>query len=570
MGSKQHKRLPEKQSTLAQNFRPRNAKQQQLVELIENNEIVIAKGVPGSGKAQPLYSIIYTPTGPVPMGSVFIGMEVCTPDGGVSKITDIYPQGLKDCYRIHFSDNVYSDCCDEHLWKVYTDKDRKHNQKNKDDQFSILQTKDMIGSVLIGSDSRKNYKLPITAPLKYSSDKLPLDPYILGLLIGDGGMTGSNTIISSKDEEIISYIKENIKIYNLDLFFCKGSNCDYRFANKDNIKGKQNYINFITGELGVRCKSEFKTIPREYLYSSISDRISLLQGLMDSCKRSGSSIFSTSSQLLNNSFCELVRSLGGIANTTIKKTKSLPNYITYINLPNEVMPFRLERKRELVILKTKYQIPRYITNIEYIGKVNQQCISIDSEEHLYITDNHIVTHNTYVALAAALNMLGGIYKQIVLVKSVTTLPGEEIGFLKGGISEKMEPHIMSYVWNINKICGEGAAEALMEKNLIKVLPLAFIRGLSIDNSIVIIDEAQNLDNHTFKTIMSRIGEDSKYVFLGDTEQIDRKHKNESCLESILCMFANSNLIGTMEFFDEDCVRNPIIPKILSVLRENNI
>ena len=129
---------------------------------------------------------------------------------------------------------------------------------------------------------------------------------------------------------------------------------------------------------------------------------------------------------------------------------------------------------------------------------------------------------------------------------------------------------MSYVWNIDKICGQGSALSLMNKKIVEVLPLAFIRGLSIDNSIVIIDEAQNIDTHTFKTMMTRIGEDSKYIFLGDVEQIDRKKKSESCLQKVMDIFKDSPIMGTIEFTDEDCVRNPIIPKILSVLRENGI
>ena len=129
---------------------------------------------------------------------------------------------------------------------------------------------------------------------------------------------------------------------------------------------------------------------------------------------------------------------------------------------------------------------------------------------------------------------------------------------------------MSFMWNIDKLCGPGAAEALLDKKLIQVLPLAFIRGLSIDNSIVIVDEVQNIDKHTFKTIMTRIGEDSKYIFLGDSEQVDRKHKEESCLNKIMEIFADNDLIGTIEFTDEDCVRNPIIPKILAELRANNM
>lgn len=177
---------------------------------------------------------------------------------------------------------------------------------------------------------------------------------------------------------------------------------------------------------------------------------------------------------------------------------------------------------------------------------------------------------TIVTLATALGLLGNTYKKIILCKSVTNLPGEELGFIPGDISEKMAPYIMSYIWNIDKICGEGVGKSLMDKKLIEVLPLAYIRGLSIDNAIVIVDEVQNLSDHIFKTIITRIGDNSKYVFLGDIEQVDRKKKSESCLEKVLNIFKDNSIIGTVEFDDNDCVRNPIIPKILTKLRENNI
>lgn len=102
------------------------------------------------------------------------------------------------------------------------------------------------------------------------------------------------------------------------------------------------------------------------------------------------------------------------------------------------------------------------------------------------------------------------------------------------------------------------------------MPIAYIRGLSIDNSIVIVDEAQNIDKHTFKTIITRIGTNSKYIFLGDVEQIDRKSKKESCLQEVLEIFQDSDIIGTVKFEDSDCVRNPIIPVILEELRKHNI
>lgn len=177
---------------------------------------------------------------------------------------------------------------------------------------------------------------------------------------------------------------------------------------------------------------------------------------------------------------------------------------------------------------------------------------------------------TFVSLATALSMLGEVYKKVIIVKSVTTLPDQEIGFLRGGVDQKMEPFMMSFTWNIDKICGEGAAKALLDKGLVQVLPLAFVRGISIDNAIVIFDELQNVDMHTFKTMMTRIGTDSKYILLGDSEQIDLKKKQNSCLDPIIEMFKDSLFVGTIEFTDEDCVRNPIIPKILEILRNNGI
>lgn len=227
-----------------------------------------------------------------------------------------------------------------------------------------------------------------------------------------------------------------------------------------------------------------------------------------------------------------------------------------------------ERKREKPRLPEKQS--KLVHDFKPKNDKQQELINLIQDREIIIATGPAGTGKTYVTLATALSLLGGIYKKVILVKSVTTIPGEEIGFLKGGMEQKMEPFIMSYMWNIDKICGVDSAKSLLDKKIIEVLPLAFIRGLSIDNSIVIIDEAQNIDNHTFKTMMTRIGDNSKYILLGDSEQIDRRKKSESCLQKVIEIFRDSPIIGSIEFTDEDCVRNPIIPIILAKLRENNI
>lgn len=201
----------------------------------------------------------------------------------------------------------------------------------------------------------------------------------------------------------------------------------------------------------------------------------------------------------------------------------------------------------------------------------EDLINAIEEKEVVIATGSSGVGKTYVALGTALSLLDRGYKTITLIKSVTSIPGEEIGYLKGSMEDKMEPFLMSYTWTIDKIVGmKNQANELIRKGLIQILPIAYARGLSIDDSIVIIDEAQNINNHTFKTLMSRIGENSKYIFLGDVEQVDRKRKNDSCLQTVVDIFRDSDHIGIIEFEDSDCVRNPIIPEILEKLREHNI
>lgn len=180
------------------------------------------------------------------------------------------------------------------------------------------------------------------------------------------------------------------------------------------------------------------------------------------------------------------------------------------------------------------------------------------------------TGKSYVTIVKALEALGQGYKRIGLVKSLTKMEGEDPGFIKGSLDDKMAPVMMSFTWTIDKILGKDASKNLLGNGTVEIFPLAFVRGVSIDDTVVIIDEAQNLSKHAFKTIITRIGENSKYIILGDIDQIDRKKASESCLSDVYDLFKDTDLIGTIQFEESDCVRNPIIPKILEKLREKEI
>ena len=194
----------------------------------------------------------------------------------------------------------------------------------------------------------------------------------------------------------------------------------------------------------------------------------------------------------------------------------------------------------------------------------------------FIEDKEIVicsgpagTGKTYVACAQALKLFkhDQRYKKIYIVKSVTTLKDEEIGFLKGTLDEKMEPYIYSFIHNFEKIVGRSITKTLRDNGSIEVMPIAFLRGINFDDCIVLIDECQNITHDNMRTIMTRIGSNCKLIFLGDTGQIDLKMKKNSSLPMIMEKFSKIEEFGCIALSDDDIVRNPLIKKIEQVFNE---
>lgn len=227
-------------------------------------------------------------------------------------------------------------------------------------------------------------------------------------------------------------------------------------------------------------------------------------------------------------------------------------------------------------IKGTKQTLEYIEEDKKLHVKQIKCMNPRQKEFLNSIESHEVTicsgtpgsGKTFLSLFAFLKMLEkNQIEQILLVKSVTQIKNEEVGFLKGSLEEKMDPIMQSYWHNIDKIIGEEQRKNLITKGKIKVIPLAFIRGCQYDNAGLIMDEVQNISLDIFKSLMTRIGYNSKYVFLGDVEQCDLSNKKDAALSKIMKIFENDENIGIVQFKDEDCIRNPIIPKILQKLRD---
>ena len=209
------------------------------------------------------------------------------------------------------------------------------------------------------------------------------------------------------------------------------------------------------------------------------------------------------------------------------------------------------------------------------NKINIKCRSVKQKEVIKSIDDKDITivigppgtGKTFLSCGQALKLLKEKpkeYKRIVLVKSVNVPKDEEIGYLKGTMEEKMELYIYPFIHNFQKVIGKVATQELRTSGAIDILPIKFALGVTLDDSIVIVDEAQQISKDNLRTLITRIGPNSKMIFLGDVSQKSVNKNQKSALEILLEHFNNIPEIGIVELEVDDVQRHPIIKKIINV------
>jgi phosphate starvation-inducible PhoH-like protein len=234
---------------------------------------------------------------------------------------------------------------------------------------------------------------------------------------------------------------------------------------------------------------------------------------------------------------------------------------------SEIDVFESENNGGIKPLPPKIKIEDITIKVKCLTEKQKELKKLIEEKDVVIVSGTSGVGKTFFSLLMALHLLKTEpkYKKIVLIKSLITIKDEGVGYLKGTLDEKLAPFMYSFTGNLDKILGKAIRKQLMDSGVIEIMPIAYCRGVNVDHALCIIDEVENITMDTFKTIITRIGTDSKFIFLGDVEQCDRSNKKESCLAKVIQMFKDKDFIGTIEFGDQDCVRNPLIPKILDVL-----
>lgn len=373
----------------------------------------------GTGKAQPLYSKVKIPGGWTTMGEIQPGDYVETDDGKYAKVLGTFPQGLRDVYEITFKDGRKVRCDENHLWKVHFYDWKMPN--TCDDGYRIKSTLELLKEHERVRNQGKYLKIPLVTGVdkpSYRDADLPLYPYLLGVILGDGGIAGTGVHIHTPDEDIIDKIRENL------ITECRivknsyiESTCPVFSVIRSNREyGKKNQVKEILIDLKLYGKRSWeKSIPEEYFEGSYHQRLELLRGLLDTdgSASKGTIEFSSASETLARQVQELVWSIGGICKITQRQTYfthkgvKKPGRVSYrLNIRYQYPEslFHVTRKRANVSNDSQYcrhGIKLAITDIKYIGKEETKCISILSEKKLYLTDNYIVTHNTILSISLA-------------------------------------------------------------------------------------------------------------------------------------------------------------------------
>jgi len=397
---------------------------------------------------------VMVPYGEKTIGDLAVGDLVITPSGLPSSVVEIPFIGVEDSYLITFNDGSTVTASAGHEWLVATSDWKKTNTP-----YRVKKTIELLDFKL--SRNRNKYMLPVSQDIIYPAVPHVISPYIVGVLLGDGTFTIHKTpTFVSVDSDIISRVSaESPKELTVKL---SGNSISYSISRQHGTH-EPNPITSELSRLGLTgTRSLTKFIPDEYKYDSIENRYALLQGLMDTDgtvrennRRSAEAKYTTISEKLRDDFIYLARSLG--YRTTWHSETIASGSIAYrVLLSGPKNPFHLTRKSERFSMFNNRQPHLYISNIQYVGKREVKCISLDSAEHLFLLSGCIITRNSagggksYALLADPMRYFDNPNFNGVLFRK-TNDELRELIMKSQGLYDKAFPTMWNFKWFYNMI-----------------------------------------------------------------------------------------------------------------------
>ena len=219
------------------------------------------------------------------------------------------------------------------------------------------------------------------------------------------------------------------------------------------------------------------------------------------------------------------------------------------------------------------QVKRIKWNIEFKNRNQEKFWNTSHTNSLSFCIGPAGCGKTFVATYYALQHLvdkDSNYDGIIVTKPMVEVDGERIGYLPGNVDEKTEPFMQSVYYNMEQIIGKQRLDVLRKSGVIKVIPLAYMRGITLQNKIVLMDEAQNATVPQIKTFLTRIGQGSKYIVSGDLGQSDLRRNTDNGLEDSIKRFTGVYGVGFSKFDMRDIVRHPIVAELLDRYQDDKL
>lgn len=353
----------------------------------------------GGGKSQPLDEPVLTPDGWKPIGSLSVGDRVIGSDGSPTRVIGVFPQGIRPTVTVRFSDATSVRCDTDHLWNVQTRTMKSLAKRGRSAAWTTL-TATEIGL------RPSHWYIPVVGAVQYAptAQPLPLDPYTLGVLLGDGGLSVAGQVRLHTRHDLVPLLSLPDG-HRVTLYRDQGVMGNYLIASG---RGRSaNRVMDALRDLGLHGHTAHgKFVPEAYLRASPDDRLQLLRGVLDTDgSASGSGVdYVTVSEALADGVAELVRSLGGRCTVSRKQTswthagekRQGVAYRAYITLPRGMCPFRTSRKADALRTGQQFDPVKRVDSVEPGPDLECVCISVDAPDQLYVTAGYAVTHNTVI------------------------------------------------------------------------------------------------------------------------------------------------------------------------------
>jgi replicative DNA helicase len=355
-------------------------------------DLVILAARPSMGKAQPLDAPVLTPAGYVRMGDVHPGSHVVGANGMPKRVLAVFPQGVKQVFRVRFTDGATAECCDEHLWLTTT----RAESSRPGSRGSVKALSRIRESLHVAGDpDRPNHCIPTVAPIEFAPRGRPLllPPYLLGLLLGDGSFRNRARSSPGSEEDLREYLPADISA--TDTLTIDG--IATAIPRKSTTRRSRTRLALEHyGLYGLGSLEKF--IPDDYLFASAGERLDVLRALLDvdgdvTLREPRFIGYSPASPRLAEGVAWLVRSLGGFAGASTSGMR--------ISFANGIVPVSSQKHLARWNPQASGCSDRSIESVEPVGEKPCQCILVDADDHLYVTSDFVVTHNTAYCLNVA-------------------------------------------------------------------------------------------------------------------------------------------------------------------------